>query len=125
MSAQAPRVVLVGHCGFDASSLARLVRTACPEAEIARANSDAELAKLAESALFLVNRALDGRFSAADGVALIARVRAEHRTPCMLISNYPDAQQRAIDAGALPGFGKSDNSDEAARRIGAALHIQK
>ena len=85
MSAQAPKVVLVGHCGFDASALARLVRTACPGAEISHANSDAELAKIDKTALFLVNRALDGAFSASDGVALIATnrppgMRARSRT---------------------------------------------
>lgn len=125
MSAQRPHVVLVGHCGFDASSLSRLVRTAFPEAEISRANSDAELAKSADSALFLVNRALDGRFSAPDGVALIAAVRTERATACMLISNYEDAQQRAAEAGALPGFGKSGDKAEAVERLREALKTQK
>lgn len=121
MSAQAPKVVLVGHCGFDASALARLVRTACPGAEISHANSDAELAKIDKTALFLVNRALDGAFSASDGVALIAAVRAQHATACMLISNYDDAQQRAIDAGAMLGFGKAGDKNEAIERIRAAM----
>ncbi|MCA9283011.1 MAG: hypothetical protein H6812_07150 [Phycisphaeraceae bacterium] len=125
MSAQGPKVVLVGHCGFDASQLSRIVRTAAPDAEIAHAESDADIEVHGSSALFLVNRALPGRFSAPDGVALIATVRANTGAACMLISNYEDAQQRAIDAGALPGFGKSDDKDEAADRVRAALALNK
>ncbi len=71
------KVVLVGHCGFDASSLARIVREAIPGAVVERADSDAELDAHGDAALLLVNRVLDGGFAASDGVELIARVRAE------------------------------------------------
>ena len=123
MSARGPKVVLVGHCGFDASQLSRIVRAAAPDAEIAHADSDAAVEVHGSSALFLVNRALSGRFSAPDGVALIASVRATHGAPCMLISNYEDAQARAMEAGALPGFGKADDKQLAADRVRAALGI--
>ncbi len=29
----------------------------------------------------------------------------------MLVSNYADAQKEAVEAGALPGFGKADLGD--------------
>ena len=28
--------------------------------------------------------------------------------PVMLVSNYPQYQQQAVDAGAVPGFGKAE-----------------
>lgn len=58
--------------------------------------------------LVLVNRRIFADDS--DGLALIIAMKAEPRlanTPVMLISNYPDAQSRAVAAGAVPGFGKA------------------
>lgn len=116
------KVVLVGHCGFDASSLTRIVREAIPGAVVERADSDAELDALGDAALLLVNRVLDGGFAASDGVELIARVRGEGgRARCMLISNYEEAQRRAVGVGAAMGFGKSASKSDAAERVRAAV----
>ena len=44
-------------------------------------------------------------------VDLIRRVKADaalRDVPVMLVSNYADAQAAAVQAGALPGFGKAD-----------------
>ena len=59
-------------------------------------------------AVLLVNRQLDGRFEAADGIDLI-RNRHEPGSDrvWVLISNFEDAQSEAIAAGAHPGFGKT------------------
>ena len=38
------------------------------------------------------------------------KLKSEERlrdVPIMLVSNYEDAQQRAVEKGALPGFGKA------------------
>jgi hypothetical protein len=41
----------------------------------------------------------------------------------MMISNYPEAQQAAESAGALPGFGKREiGSAKVKERISAALN---
>ena len=60
------------------------------------------------ASLLLVNRVLEGDFDSDSGVDLIAEAsaRGEHAA-MMLISDFPDAQESAIAAGALPGFGKS------------------
>lgn len=58
-------------------------------------------------ALVLVNRKLDADYE--DGLLLVRDIRAEARwaaIPVMLVSNYPEAQQAAVAAGAAPGFGK-------------------
>ena len=33
---------------------------------------------------------------------------ANHKAKMMLISNYPEAQEAAVNAGAMPGFGKRE-----------------
>ena len=110
---QPTTVALVGHCGFDSGSLRRMATTAFPDAKVTMVSDDDTLQKLRNpQTLLLVNRVLDGRFSAATGVELIAAQCAGDAAPqAMLVSNYADAQQSALDAGALPGFGKNDVSD--------------
>lgn len=104
------KVVLVGHCGFDQSSIGRAVASALPSASVHSANDTASLNQHAgPDALLLVNRVLDGRFDTGSGVDLIADLADRDSPPkMMLISNYPDAQAQAVQAGALPGFGKSE-----------------
>ncbi len=64
--------------------------------------------------LVLVNRLVfaDG----SDALPLIERMKADpelRAVPVMMISNYADAQNRAVAAGALPGFGKAAMNDAA------------
>jgi len=103
-------VVLVGHCGFDQSSISRAVSAVLPSSNVTSANNSASLdAYSGPDALLLINRVLDGRFSTGSGVDLIADLAGRDNPPkMMLISNFPDAQAQAVAAGALPGFGKSE-----------------
>jgi len=105
-----PTFVLVGHCGADSYSIANAVKRAVPEAEIAHAADLATARKHAESgAILLVNRVLDTGFGTDSGVELIAALaNREPRPTLALVSNFVDAQQAAVAAGAQPGFGKSD-----------------
>ena len=109
------RVALVGHCGFDAGSLSRLAGQIAPQAEVVRVNDQETLDTMTgPGTLLLVNRALDGRFDAETGIDLIRVCRSREDAPAaMLVSNYADAQQQAVEAGALPGFGKSQVGDRA------------
>src|SRR5262245_13472540 len=57
--------------------------------------------------LVLVNRKLDEDYS--DGVEIIRQIKARPETadtPVMLVSNYAEHQQIAVEAGAVSGFGK-------------------
>jgi len=128
-----PLVLLVGHCGFDSGGLERAVRTAAPDARVEGVNSRKALeAKLDEAALLLVNRQLDGSFGVpmgehGDGVELIRELAAnEGGPPCVLISNFDDAQDAAVAAGALPGFGKKDvRAASAERSIRSGLGVAR
>lgn len=57
--------------------------------------------------LVLVNRKLDIDYS--NGLDVVRRIKADQGladTPVMLITNYPQYQDEAVQAGAEPGFGK-------------------
>lgn len=123
----APRILNVGQCGFDHSSISRFLQQSC-KAEVDAADSGAEALDALRSEparydLVLVNRVFDRDGS--PGLDLIREIRADStlaQVPVMLVSNFANAQQEAIDLGALPGFGKSDLDDEAtARRLRDAL----
>lgn len=105
-------ILLVGHCGPDNSYLRMTIKRAIPNAEILMADDSRELTQvLAEKDidLILFNRELGYGFDPDEGVAVIRALRPSHpNTRMMLVSNYPDAQQAAVAAGALPGFGKRE-----------------
>lgn len=117
-------IVDVGNCDMDHASL-QMMLDANFEVELVRAHSAEEALKLIRSGnvdLVLINRKLDR--DQADGVELIERVKGEPElaaTPCMLISNFEESQQQAIDAGAERGFGKRQLDDAATRERLAKL----
>lgn len=119
------RIALVGHCGFDSGSLIRFASDAAPDAEVVRINDQQALDEVARAdTLLLVNRVLDGRFNVGgSGIELIKSMAGQADAPAtMLVSNYADAQQEAVAAGAMPGFGKSQIADQAVReRVASAI----
>ena len=119
------RIALIGHCRADQWGLKAALGSMFPGAEFVAIGKSANVQAEATSAdLCLVNRALDGRFKEADGIELIRNMFAAEKptSAILLISNYPDAQERAVQAGAHPGFGKQDlNNDEMRDAISSAL----
>ena len=107
----AKKVVLIGHCGPDSGYLRLAVTSADRTAQVLAADDEQSLQRLIDDGanLLLFNRVLDCGFSEEDGAAVIRRLKARHpNLKMMLVSNYADAQQAAIAAGALPGFGKRE-----------------
>ncbi|CAN5467069.1 hypothetical protein BH09PLA1_BH09PLA1_37830 [soil metagenome] len=105
------KVALVGHCGPDASYLRSAVSSSLRGTTILMIDESDRLEKAMSDGvdLILMNRQLDWGFETEEGVELIRQLRATHpHVKLMLISNYPEAQQEAIAAGALPGFGKRE-----------------
>ena len=106
----ATRILLVGHCGVDGPRLQREIGARLESAEAPRINSmdDLEAACAQGADLLLVNREPLG-FEPLTGVELIRKVcqvYPDHKS--ILVSDYPEAQEEAKGAGALPGFGKRD-----------------
>ena len=106
------KVVLVGHCGPDASYLRTAVSRAYTGVTVAMADDEADLRKALENGgvdLVLMNRQLDWGFETEEGVDLIRQLRTKHPDlKMMLVSNFPEAQKEAVDAGAIQGFGKRE-----------------
>jgi CheY-like chemotaxis protein len=101
-----------------------LVRQVCDAAiEQVRTGADAlERIEQRPYHLVLINRTLDGPM---DGLSLLAKVRALSAPPIsMLISNYSDAQKKAVELGAVPGFGRAQmDAAISLERLRAALEM--
>lgn len=112
-----PIVLLVGHCGPDAWALKSAVQSALPDADVRQVDDESSLTDmLGAASLLLVNRVLDGVFTAEGGIELIRSLAGTGDPPkMMLVSNYEDAQADAQAAGAHPGFGKTQLYDPATR----------
>lgn len=107
----AQRVLLVGHCGPDSSYLRISVSNALPGAKVSGVDDAVELEQAIKSGvdLLLINRVLDYGFEETEGVTLIRNLRARHpELKAMLVSNYPEAQNAALAAGAVGAFGKRE-----------------
>lgn len=118
-------IALVGHCGFDESSLKRHLQPICDSRGVAIESvyANAQLDELAKpSTLMLINRVLASGFEYDNGLDMIAGLSQQPNPPaCMLISNYEDAQASAEAAGAWHGFGKQALGTDAMRE--AILHV--
>lgn len=118
-------VLDVGNCGPDHSTITALLRKHFG-VEVLRADQLSDtLAILGRQPvdLILINRKLDIDYS--DGIDIlrvIKRSESYRDIPVMLITNYAEHQQQAVDAGAVLGFGKLElSAPETLERLGAIL----
>ena len=106
----AKRVLSVGQCHPDGTALRDfLERTFAVEVQSA-GTADEAMSSLHNGPfdLVLVNRIFDA--DGESGLDLIHAIKTDSgigKVPIMLISNYADAQEKAVTAGAEPGFGKA------------------
>jgi CheY-like chemotaxis protein len=117
-------IVLVGHCGPDAAMLRSLVGRVAPDVPLVAADDAESLDPLVNpGCVLLINRVLDWGFETTNGIELIQGLAARSDAPVMLlVSNYEEAQREAVEAGAMPGFGKSRLYEpETAERLRAAV----
>jgi len=106
----ARRILSIGQCGFDNGNISRTLRTAFGAEVVPVDSSEEALEQLCQESfdLVLVNRVFDR--DGDSGLDLIRQLKETpdlSQVPVMLVSNYEEAQQQAVAAGALPGFGKS------------------
>ncbi len=125
MAGTTKRVLDVGNCDFDHAAIRRLIEGQFDAQVIQEHSQSAALAALRREHfdLVLVNRKFDQDYS--DGLDLIRAIKADPAladTPVMLITNYAEHQQTAVEAGAIPGFGKAElSSPETIRRLAEVL----
>src|SRR3712207_5640996 len=105
------RVLSVGQCCVDHAAICRLVEGRFGANVVAADLPEDALARLRNEDfdLVLVNRKLDADYS--DGLEIIKQIKQDpklSKVPVMLVTNYPEHQKLAVDAGAEPGFGKQE-----------------
>lgn len=108
MSEKQQVVLDVGQCAADHAAIRGVCEGFGARVERAHTGLDA-LTRIAAGGidLVLINRVLDR--DGADGIALIRDVVAQYQgsLAVMLVSDYPQFQQQAVEFGAVLGFGKS------------------
>jgi two-component system chemotaxis response regulator CheY len=105
------KVLLVGHCGPDATYLRMAVKAAGENVALSSVDDNAALEQALKVGvnLILFNRELDYGFEPATGIEMIRVLKPQYpQVRMMLISNHADAQAAALAAGAIPGFGKRE-----------------
>ncbi|MEM8733606.1 MAG: response regulator [Planctomycetota bacterium] len=122
------RVLDVGNCGPDHSSIRRFFSANFAGVEVDQTHGPGDTIEALRNQqydLVLINRKLDQDYS--DGLEIIKQIKADGdlaEAPIMMITNYEEHQQLAIDAGALLGFGKLElQSTETIERVRSALGL--
>jgi CheY-like chemotaxis protein len=118
-------VLDVGNCGPDHAAIRSMLSSKFDVRVLQAHGSQDSLKLLASEAidLVLINRKLDQDYS--DGLEILKLIKADSRyasIPVMLVTNYQEAQEEAVQWGALPGFGKlSLTAEETWSRLSSVL----
>jgi two-component system chemotaxis response regulator CheY len=105
------QVLDVGQCVPDHAAIRRLLESNF-QVHVVQTDSLAEtLDELRRRPfdLVLINRKLDLDYT--DGIEILRAMKSDPELapiPVMLVTNFAEHQQLAIEAGAVPGFGKND-----------------
>jgi len=118
------RVLDVGQCSPDHAAIRRLIESKF-DAEVVQTHGPedafAEL-RSGEFHLVLINRKLDRDHT--DGIDILLQIKADtalDHLPVMLITNFEEHHQIALDAGGTRGFGKAELDDPATHERLAAI----
>jgi CheY-like chemotaxis protein len=104
------QVLDIGNCAADHAAIRHLIERGF-DATVMRAHGEQDALAVLRSQpidLVLVNRLLD---RGGDGMQVILRIKGEPDlagVPVMLVTDYPQYQRAAVEAGAEAGFGKSE-----------------
>ncbi len=99
----------VGNCQPDHTAIKRMLQSHF-DVDVIQAHALPDVLAVLDRQpvdLVLINRKLDQDYS--DGIEILKAIKADSRyasTPAMLVTNYEEVQQEAMQLGALRGFGK-------------------
>ncbi len=101
-------VLVIGHCNMDHPRIASLVEKNF-EAKATRVeilDETIEYLEKEDYVLAIINRI--GAFDQESGIELIKKIKDDGRfkTELMLVTNYQDHMDLAVESGGVPGFGK-------------------
>ncbi|MAG01738.1 response regulator [Candidatus Pacearchaeota archaeon] len=111
------KVILVGNCDYDGPQIKSFIENNFNADVEDIKTMDGGIAKLDNVDLVLVNRV--GR-DQRNGLELIDYIKNKNvLIPVMLITNYKDKMDEAMEHGAVEGFGKEDlfNDSERVKQV--------
>jgi CheY-like chemotaxis protein len=120
MTGRAPKILDIGNCDMDHGNISTLLKRHF-QATVHRAHGledTLEAMRRERYDLVTINRVMDR--DGADGLEIIKSIKADPelaKTRVMMITNFDEHQQRAQQAGAVPGFGKSSLHDSETLRL--------
>ncbi len=108
-----------GNCGPDFNAIRNMAKSFFGATVIQTHGPEDTLEVLRKRSIDLVtvNRKLDRDYS--DGLEVIRQIKDDPEVgavPVMLVTNYDEHQQVAVDLGAVPGFGKLALRDPTTRQ---------
>lgn len=108
-----------GNCGPDFNAIRNMAKSFFGATVIQTHGPEDTLEVLRKRSIDLVtvNRKLDRDYS--DGLDVIRQIKDDPEVgavPVMLVTNYDEHQQVAVDLGAVPGFGKLALRDPTTRQ---------
>jgi len=117
-------VLSVGQCRPDSAAIAHYFKSHFGAQVLTADLPDEAMSLLKQSPvdLVLINRKLD--IDSSDGLRILSLIRSSPKPdlPVMLVSNYAEWQEKAVEMGAVYGFGKAElNKPETRERIAAVL----
>ncbi len=103
------KILDVGQCGPDHSSIRAYFgkHFDCQITQTHAADDTLAALRKGDFDLVLINRKLDRDYS--DGVEILRQIKSDEAiadVPVMLVTNYAEHQDAAIELGAVRGFGK-------------------
>ncbi|MFK7768993.1 MAG: response regulator [Mariniblastus sp.] len=118
------KVLDVGQCNMDHTRISEVLNESF-NVEVLRAHSNGEAIEMAKQDSFdliLINRLFDRDGS--PGMDTLTQLKSDtnlSEVPVMVVSNFEDAQNAAVAAGAVPGFGKAALNEPAGTSATVAL----
>ena len=107
-------VLIVGHCDLDNPQITSLLEKnfSTNVTRVKLLKNVIEHLQKQDCDLVIINRI--GAFDQESGLELIEKIKVDGRfkSPLMMITNYKDQMDNAVEKGAVPGYGKGKLHDK-------------
>ena len=107
-------VLIVGHCDLDNPQITSLLQKnfSTNVVSVKMLKKVIEHLEKQDYDLVIINRI--GAFDQESGLELIEKIKVDGRfkSPLMMITNYKDQMDNAVEKGAVPGYGKDKLYDK-------------
>ncbi|MBC8550750.1 MAG: response regulator transcription factor [Candidatus Brocadiales bacterium] len=107
-------VLIVGHCDLDNPQITSLIEKnfSANVTRLKLSKKATEYLEKQDCDLVIINRI--GAFDQESGLELIVKIKEDGRfkVPLMMVTNYKDQMDKAVEEGAVPGYGKDKLHDK-------------